>query len=111
MERILRGVLRFSSGGLTYFRIDWKLCVSAPSETSAHTGRLTSLRGLFCVPAMCLPKKIVYAIQTASADSHIGCSVKDNPCSYVQVEHQSWPKLRSKSRMRQAKVKLAATST
>src|SRR6266571_6938192 len=67
MERILRGDLRFSCTGFTYLRIASRLYASAPSETSAHTGRRTSLRGLFCVPAMGLPNKIVYAIRAASA--------------------------------------------
>src|SRR6267143_6093270 len=67
MERILRGDLRFSCAGFTYLRIASRLYASAPSETSAHTGRRTSLRGLFCVPAMGLPNKIVYAIRAASA--------------------------------------------
>src|SRR5260370_16678324 len=67
MERILRGDLRFSCAGFTYSRIASRLCVSAPSETSAHTGRRTSLRGLFCVPAMGLPDKLVYDIRAASA--------------------------------------------
>src|SRR5437016_8312144 len=78
MERILRGALRFSCGGFTYLRIASRLCVNAASETSAHTGRRTSLRGLFCVPAMGLPNKIVYAIPTASARRHKGCRVNDN---------------------------------
>src|SRR6266699_6978164 len=67
MERILRGDLRFSCTGFTYLRIASRLYASAPSETSAHTGRRTSLRGLFCVLAMGLPNKIVYAIRAASA--------------------------------------------
>src|SRR6266550_1827827 len=67
MERILRGDLRFSCTGFTYLRIASRLYASASSETSAHTGRRTSLRGLFCVPAMGLPNKIVYAIRAASA--------------------------------------------
>src|SRR2546430_6960430 len=57
MERILRGDVRFSCAGFTYLRIASRLCASAPSETSAHTGRRTSLRGLFCMPAMGLPHK------------------------------------------------------
>src|SRR5437660_3422439 len=67
MERILRAGLRFSCGGLTYLRIASKFCASAPSETSAHTGRRTSLRELFRVPAMCLPRNLVYAINRAHA--------------------------------------------
>src|ERR1700674_2371884 len=78
MERILRGDLRFSCGGFTYLRIASRLYVSAPSETSAHTGRRTSLRELFCVPAMDLPNKIVYAIRAASARRHMRCRVNDN---------------------------------
>ena len=31
-----------------------RLCASAPSETSAQTGLLASLRGLFCLLGMCL---------------------------------------------------------
>src|SRR5467141_1549648 len=82
MERILRGDLRFSCGGFTYLRIASRLYASAPSETSAHTGRRTSLRGLFCVPAMGLPNKIVYAIRAASARRQLRCRVNDNtPCS------------------------------
>src|SRR5437879_1342162 len=65
MERILRGDLRFSCRGLTYLRIASRLSASAPSETSAHTGRRTPLRGLFRVPAMCLPKNLVYDIRAA----------------------------------------------
>src|SRR6266567_4641716 len=49
IERILRGVLRFSSGGFTYFRMAWRLYVKAERETSAQTGRLTSLWGLICI--------------------------------------------------------------
>src|SRR5229473_2130231 len=79
MQRTLRGVLRFSCGGLTYLRIASRLDVSAPSETSAQTGRRTSLRGLFCVPAMCLPNKIVYDIPSPPADSQFACRVNDNP--------------------------------
>src|SRR5216684_3406426 len=79
MQRTLRGVLRFSCGGFTYLRIASRLDVSAPSEISAHTGRRTSLRGLFCVPAMCLPNKIVYDIPSPPADSQFACRVNDNP--------------------------------
>jgi hypothetical protein len=43
------------------------LYASAPSDTSAHTGRRTSFPRLFCLPAMCLPKNLVYAIRAASA--------------------------------------------
>src|SRR6266851_1563007 len=67
MERILRGDLRFSCGGFTYLRIASRLCASAPSETSAHTGRRTSLREFLCVPGMCLPNKIVSDIRVAPA--------------------------------------------
>src|ERR1700682_291585 len=67
MERILRGDLRFSCAGFTYSRIASRLWVSAPSETSAHTGRRTSLRGLFWVPAMGLPDKLFSAIRAPSA--------------------------------------------
>src|SRR5260370_15201222 len=69
MERILRGVLRFSWGGFTYLRIASRLYASAPSETSAQTGRRTSLPRLFCLLAMCLPKNLVYAIRGSSARS------------------------------------------
>src|SRR5215470_18126270 len=64
MDRILRGVLRCSLAGLTNFLMASRLYASAPSETSAQTGRLASLqaifgaslRGLFCLLGMCLPK-------------------------------------------------------
>src|SRR5271167_1234794 len=79
MQRIFRGVLRFSSGGFTNLRIARKFSASAPRETSAQTGRLASLWGLFCVPAMTLPRKLVYAIQTPRADGHFGCRENDNP--------------------------------
>src|SRR6266850_955108 len=59
-------------------RMAWRLYARAESDTSAHTGLLTSLRGLFCVRAMCLPNKLVYDIQSPQADGHIGCRVKDN---------------------------------
>jgi hypothetical protein len=39
MERTLRGVLRFSPGGLTKSRMARRLWVSADLEISAHTGR------------------------------------------------------------------------
>src|SRR6266567_6824922 len=96
IERILRGVLRFSSGGFTYFRMAWRLYVKAERETSAQTGRLTSLWGLLCIDrfavmlpfdrfavmfpvvAMSSPKKIVYDIHDARAGGHIGCRLKDN---------------------------------
>src|SRR6266849_8659732 len=81
MERILRGDLRFSCGGFTYLRIASRLYASAPSEISAHTGRRTSLRGLFCVPAMCLPNKIVYAISPCLSASQIACRLNDNTLS------------------------------
>src|SRR2546421_6909007 len=82
MERILRGDLRFSCTGFTYLRIASRLYASAPSETSAHTGRRTSLRGLFCVPAMGLPNKIVYAFaRPRPAANPTACRVKDNPSS------------------------------
>src|SRR2546423_783508 len=78
MERILRGDLRFSCGGFTYLRIASRLYIKAERETSAHTGRRTSLGGLFCVPAMGLPNKIVYAIQASSTRRQMGCRVNDN---------------------------------
>jgi hypothetical protein len=46
---------------------------------------------------MCLPKKIVYDIHAAPAESHIGCRVKDNTCSdasaqpFGQTERQALP--------------------
>src|SRR6266567_2716115 len=81
MQRILRGDLRFSCGGFTYLRIASRLCASAPSETSAHTGRRTSLREFLCVPGMCLPNKIVYDIRVVPARRQVGCRVNDNtPC-------------------------------
>src|SRR5580704_1754813 len=82
MQRTLRGVLRFSPVGFTNLRIAWKFSASAPSETSAQTGRLTSLRELFCVLAIALPKNSVYAIQPHRADSHFGCRENDNPHRY-----------------------------
>src|SRR5208282_4871871 len=78
MERIFRGVLRFSSGGFTNLRIARRLSVSAESEISAQIGRLFKLWGLFCVPAMGLPRNLVYAIQPPLADSHFGCRENDN---------------------------------
>src|SRR5712692_3181472 len=78
MDRILRGVLRFSFGGFTYFRIASRLYVRAPSETSAQTGLLTSFWGLFCLLGMCLPKMPVYDIRASPTDSHIVCRVKEN---------------------------------
>src|SRR5216684_2988394 len=85
MERILRGVLRFSPGGFTYLRMASRLCASALRETSAQTGRLASfwptfrasLRGLFCLLGMCLPKMSVYDNLSARADGHIGWRVKE----------------------------------
>src|SRR2546422_11708361 len=56
----------------------WRFCAKAESETSAHTGRLTSLRGLFCVRAMDLPNELVYDIQSPQAGGHTGCRVKGN---------------------------------
>src|SRR6266436_3604775 len=79
MQRIFRGVLRFSSGGFTNLRIARRLSASAPSETSAQTGRLTSLPELFFTLAMALPKNPVYAITPSLADSHFGCRENDNP--------------------------------
>jgi hypothetical protein len=58
-----------------------KLSVKAERETSAQTGLLTSLWGLFCARAMCLPKKIVYDIRAASAESRNGCRVNVNTYS------------------------------
>src|ERR1700674_6003470 len=78
MERILRGDLRFSCGGFTYLRIASRLYLSAPSETSAQTGRRTSLRGLFCLPAMCLPRNLVYDIPPRLSAIQIACRVNDN---------------------------------
>src|SRR6266481_6154689 len=78
MERIFRGALRFSCTGLTYLRIASKLYFNAPSETSAHTGRRTSLRGLFCVPAIFLPKNSVYDIPVRLSASQFPCRVNDN---------------------------------
>src|SRR5579863_1329801 len=85
MQRILRGDLRFSSAGFTNLRIVRKFSASAPRSTSAQTGRLASLRGLFCVRAMALPKNLVYAILRRLADSHFGCRENDNtPCMQVR---------------------------
>src|SRR5437016_6077171 len=67
MERILRGDLRFSCGGFTYLRIALRLSISAPTETSAHTGRRHSLRGLFRVPAMGFAEKLLVKSMTASS--------------------------------------------
>src|ERR1700675_2427670 len=78
MQSILRGALRFSSGGFTNLRIARKFSVSAPRDTSAQTGRLASLRGLLCVRAMTLPKNLVYAIAPSPADAHFGCRENDN---------------------------------
>src|SRR5258708_1349459 len=79
MERILRGVLRFSCGGFTYLRIASRLYASAPSDTSAHTGRRDSLSRLFCLPAICLPKNLVYAIHPVSARCHPLCFPPERP--------------------------------
>src|SRR5277367_5578312 len=79
MQRIFRGDLRFSCGGFTNLRIDRKFSASALRSTSAHTGRLASLWGLFSVRAMTLPKKLVYAIAPSLTDSHFGCRENDNP--------------------------------
>src|SRR5216684_3182166 len=79
MHRILRAGLRFSSAGFTYLLIASRLYVSSPSETSAHTGRRTSLPRLFCLPAMALPKNLVYAIPPPLSASQIACRVNDTP--------------------------------
>src|SRR5580692_9640466 len=86
MQRIFRGVLRFSSGGFTNLRIARKFSASAPREISAQTGRLTSLRELVCVPAMALPKILVYAIRPSRADRHWVCRENDNPHIYCKLE-------------------------
>src|SRR5580704_1504588 len=97
MQRIFRGVLRFSSGGFTNLRIARKFSASAPSSTSAQTGRLTSLWGLFSVPAMTLPKNLVYAIQPPRADSHFGCRENDNPHMYCNQKALLFPSPRGHS--------------
>src|SRR5260370_42154820 len=79
MQRIFRGVMRFSSGGFTNLRIARRLAAGAPSETSAQTGRLTSLPELFFTLAMALPKNPVHAIPPSLAHSHFGCRENDNP--------------------------------
>src|SRR5271155_1910395 len=79
MQRFFGGALRFSSGGFTNLRIDRKFSANALRPTSAHKGRLASLRDLFCVRAMTLPKKLVYAIQPLQAESLFGCRENDNP--------------------------------
>src|SRR5487761_517972 len=84
MHRIFRGVLRFSSGGFTNLRIARKLSASAPRETSAQIGRLASLRELFCVPAMVLPKNLVYAIRLRRAGRHFACRENDNTRFYCK---------------------------
>src|SRR5712664_3847710 len=68
----------------------WRFCARAESETSAHTGRLTSLQGLFCVRAMDLPNKLVYDIQSPQAGGHTGCRVKDNSCQNCMRSATNW---------------------
>src|SRR5271154_2215076 len=82
MQRIFRGALRFSSGGFTNLRMARKFSASAPRETSAQIGRLASLWGLFFVPAMGLPKNLVYAIAPSLTDCHFGCRENDNPLAF-----------------------------
>src|SRR6266568_4083504 len=81
MDRILRGVLRFSAAGFTYLPMASRLCARAARETSAQTGRRASLwaslRGLFCLLGMCLPKMSVYDNHGARTDGHIGWRVKE----------------------------------
>src|SRR6267143_6639186 len=86
MERIFRGALRFSCTGFTYLRIASRLYFNAPSETSAHTGRRTSLRGLFCVPAIFLPKNSVYDIPLRLSASQFPCRVNDNTLLYRNLK-------------------------
>src|SRR6266853_4127136 len=93
MERILRRDLRFSRAGFTYLRIASRLYIKAERETSAHTGRRTSWRGLFCVPAMGLPNKIVYAIRASSICRQMGCCVNDNNLPTLQPKGPSIPPL------------------
>src|SRR5882724_10803061 len=68
----------------------WRLYARAESDTSAHTGLLTSLRGLFCVRAMCLPNKLVYDIPSRQADGHTGCRVKDNTWQNCMRSATNW---------------------
>src|SRR5882757_1498714 len=91
MERIFRGSLRFSCAGFTYLRIASRLYFNAPSEISAHTGRRTSLRGLFRVLAMCLPKNLVYDIPPRLSASQFPCRVNDN--TFLDCTLKAFPML------------------
>src|SRR5260370_6968244 len=92
MQRILRGDLRFSCGGFTYLRIASRLCASAPSETSAHTGRRTSLRELFCVPALGFPNNLLSIIDVASAHRETGCrAIQTTLLPYTPEPHPIHP--------------------
>src|SRR5690242_249976 len=112
MDRILRGVLRFSSGGFTYLRIASRLWARALRETSAQTGRLASLwasfrallRGLFCVLGMCLPKTLILRQRTRAGRRPLWYPhAKDNTTMEVAscVPERDWRKantLRGNSR-------------
>src|SRR6266478_1980444 len=55
--RTLRRVLRFSLLGLTKSRIARRLCVSAETDTSAHTGRPSIFTWVFDRSAMVVPRE------------------------------------------------------
>src|SRR6266436_8689259 len=79
MESTIRGVLRFSSRGLTKSRIACRLCVSADADTSAHTGRPSISIWFLRFGDIVIPeRKIVYDIRAAGAEVPRGCFLKDN---------------------------------
>src|SRR6267142_3958036 len=89
----------------------WRFCARADSETSAHTGRLTSLRGLFCVRAMYLPNKLVYDIQPPPADGHKNCRVKDNTWRNCMRSATNWSAMPFAEEGSKARLKPVFTST
>src|SRR5260221_1880870 len=81
MERILRGVARFSDLGFTKSRMAFRLWVSAESETSAQTGRPIA-DVIFFVAGILVsghfPEFLFYGIPASVFELATGWGEKDN---------------------------------
>src|SRR5882762_85519 len=81
MERILRGVARFSDLGFTKSRMAFRLWISAENETSAHTGRPIA-DVIFFVGGILVsghfPEFLFYGIPASVFELATGWGEKDN---------------------------------
>src|SRR5579859_5715915 len=99
MHNTFRGVARFSPGGLTYARIAFRLNCSAPSETSAQTGRRSKSVFFSCLVFMRIPAHLILRHpHTASVRAKTVARERQQVRMHANCRREGWRELTANRR-------------